>query len=122
MFTTNNTVLVEDASETTGTKESFLGNIKATRVEQDGATVYTEDKSKILRINIDYVQYEHIIVLANRTLFADNIYRPDIGMGFDTYKLEGRRTVGWKGEPSTKGYLVAQDGIVINYDSILREV
>ena len=122
VYTTNNTVLVEDASTTSGTKESLLNNIKATRVEKDGATVYTEDKSKILRINVDYVHYDHCLILANRTLFADNVYRPDIGMSYEMYKLEGRRTIDWGGEPSTKGYLVAQDGVVQNYDSSVREV
>jgi len=121
IFTTNDTVLVEDRTETSLTKESALSNIKAIR-DETGATIYTEDGSSILRMSANFVQWEHVIVLENKTTFNDNVFRPDIGMGFDSYKLEGRRTINWKGEPSSKGYLVQTTGLTPNYDSSVREI
>ena len=121
IFTTNKTVLVEDRTQTSNTAESELSNIKAVRNEL-GSRIYTNDGNAILRLSVDFVQWEHVIVLENKTTFNDVVYRPDIGMGFDAYKLEGRRTINWKGEPSTKGYLVENNGLTSNYDSSVREV
>jgi len=121
IFSTNKTLLVEDRTETSLTRESELSNIKAIRDEL-GATIYTESGANILRMNANFVQWEHVIVLENKTTFNDSVYRPDLGMGFDSYKLEGRRTINWKGEPSTKGYLIETTGLKSNYDSSVREV
>lgn len=121
IFVTNSSVLVENLGEDSKTEEVNLSNVKAIRNDL-GAELYTEDLTKILRINVDFVQYEHALVLANRTLFADEVYRPDLGMSYDSYKLEGRRTLGWTGSPSSKGYLIDQDRIVANIDSSVREI
>ena len=121
IFTTNKTVLVEDRTEISKTAESLLSNIKATR-NTDGTRIYTDDGLAILRMTVDFVQWEHVIVLENKTTFNDIVHRPDIGMGFETYKLEGRRTINWTGDPSTQGYMVENTGLKANYDSSVREV
>ena len=121
VYTTNNTVLIEDRTETLLTRECGLSNLKATR-NDEGAKIFTNDSSAILRMTVHFVQYEHVLVLENKTLFNDDVHRPDIAMSFDTYKLEGRRTTSWTGAPTTDGYIVERGGIRNNFESSVREV
>ena len=103
------------------TRECGLSNLKATR-NDEGAKIFTNDSSAILRMTVHFVQYEHVLVLENKTLFNDDVHRPDIAMSFDTYKLEGRRTTSWTGAPTTDGYIVERGGIRNNFESSVREV
>ena len=57
VYTTNNTVLIEDRTETLLTRECGLSNLKATR-NDEGAKIFTNDNSAILRMTVHFVQYE----------------------------------------------------------------
>ena len=74
VYTTNNTVLIEDRTETLLTRECGLSNLKATR-NDEGAKIFTNDSSAILRMTVHFVQYEHVLVLENKTLFNDDVHR-----------------------------------------------
>ena len=54
-------------------------------------------------IDMDLVQYEHVIVFDNTTVFNDVIYQPEIGARQYRLKLTGAKTAGWTGALNPPG-------------------
>lgn len=57
------------------------------------------------------VQYEHILILDNTTVFGDIIYEPQTGSRQYRMKLVGSRTGSWDGSLKLPGYLYSQSNI-----------
>ena len=122
IFASNSDSLqIYDDEETDKKRSIHISNINVDRTN-DLVEITTKAEEKILLLQANFVQYEHLLVLNNKTVFSDMVYSADIGMKYDNYKLEGRRTVNWRGAPSADGYLVNNTGLATNFDSSVREV
>ena len=54
---------------------------------------------------IDLVQYEHVLVFDNTTVFNDIIYKPELGNRQYRLKLVGQKTADWDGSLSAPGFI-----------------
>ena len=55
------------------------------------------------------IQYEHIIVLKNKTIFNDLIYQPELGNRQERLKLIGEKTGNWNGTLHAPGYIISNE-------------
>ena len=76
----------------------------------------------IYGIDINVVDYEHVVTLNNETQFSDIIFDPRYGIWHTRVKLEGERTRNWNGRIEAPGYLVRNSGIISNLETSTREV
>ena len=56
-------------------------------------------------VDINLVQYEHVMVFKNKTQFNDIIYDPSLGQRQFRLKLVGFKTAGWTGQLSAPGFV-----------------
>jgi hypothetical protein len=56
-------------------------------------------------IELDLVQYEHVLIFDNTTVFNDIIYKPELGNRQYRLKLIGQRTDAWDGSLSAPGFI-----------------
>ena len=56
-------------------------------------------------IEINLVQYEHVLVFDNTTVFNDVIYKPELGNRQYRLKLIGQKTGAWDGSISAPGFI-----------------
>ena len=54
---------------------------------------------------LNLVQYEHVLVFDNETLFNDVIYKPELGNRQYRLKLVGNKTNGWTGQVNPPGFI-----------------
>jgi hypothetical protein len=58
---------------------------------------------------LDLVQYEHLLILDNITVFNDIIYVPELGNRQYRLKLVGAKTSGWNGSLELPGFIYSSD-------------
>jgi hypothetical protein len=63
-------------------------------------------------LNIRFTQYEHIMVLDNRSIFADLIYQPVTGARQSRVFIAGWLSGDWNGTVNAPGFVLNQDNIV----------
>lgn len=97
-----------------------------TVTERDGRTitVATTDVGVggIYYLQINASEYEHIIMFDNITNFNDAIYLPLIRARQQRIRFNGYRSNGWYGKLEAPGYLVIEDELVPNYDTIVNSM
>ena len=71
----------------------------------------TNDASVVGFAEINLVQYEHVLIFDNTTVFNDIIYKPELGNRQYRLKLIGQKTLGWDGSLYAPGF-VYNNGIV----------
>jgi hypothetical protein len=59
----------------------------------------------------DLVQYEHLLILDNQTVFKDIIYVPELGNRQYRLKLVGAKTTGWTGSLELPGFIYSSTQI-----------
>ena len=101
--------------------------IKPTQIlvlRNDTTTEFSlKDTTKeLFGVNVNVVEYEHVITLNNLSQFSDITYDPVTGISHTRVKLEGERTRNWNGRIEAPGYLVKSDGIMSNLETSVREV
>ena len=57
-------------------------------------------------VNLNLIQFEHVLIFDNTTIFNDVIYRPELGNRQFRLKLIGSKTGGWAGEVSPPGFIL----------------
>lgn len=114
-------VLVNDTTEDSLSRAIGITEVKVDR-HSNNTVIRTVDSENIVRVNLNFVEYEHLLVLNNHTAFGDIVYSTDLGLKNKKYKLEGRKTSYWTGRPSTKGYLVNDTGLTTNFETSVAEV
>ena len=62
-------------------------------------------------IEVNLVQYEHVVIFNNRTQFNDIIYDPILGQRQYRLKFVGTKTGGWTGTLSAQGFMYNQAGV-----------
>ena len=113
-----------------GTANILDSNMKPIKPDQllvmrndTDTTLETKDTSKkIYGIDINVVEYEHVITLNNLTQFDDITFDPRFGIQHTRVKLEGERTRNWNGRIEAPGYIVRNNGIIGNLETSTREV
>lgn len=63
-------------------------------------------------VNLKLTAYEHMIVLDNRSIFADLIYQPVTGARQSRILVSGWLTGGWTGILNAPGFVLNQDNII----------
>ena len=61
--------------------------------------------SVIAYLELNLVQYEHILVFDNTTVFNDIIYKPELGNRQFRLKLIGQKTAAWDGSLNAPGFI-----------------
>ena len=74
-------------------------------------TIETTNNQTISFINLKFVSYEHMIVLDNRSIFADLIYDPVTEARQSRIKLIGAVSTDWNGQLNAPGFILNQDNI-----------
>ena len=59
----------------------------------------------------DLVQYEHLLILDNATVFQDIIYVPELGNRQYRLKLVGSKTAGWNGSLELPGFVYSSSKV-----------
>ena len=65
----------------------------------------------IYLIDLDVVEYEHVIIFNNKTRFNDIIYDPVIGDRQHRLRLQGFKTGSWDGTYSAAGFIINEDNV-----------
>jgi len=65
----------------------------------------TNSASMIGFVEVDLVQYEHVLIFDNTTVFNDVIYQPDSGNRQFRLKLIGQKTADWDGSLYAPGFI-----------------
>jgi len=94
-----------------------------TTTDRDGAliTVAPADLTVggIYYLQINASETEHVIIFDNSTSFGDIIYDPLYRARQQRLRFNGFRSLGWYGKMEAPGYLVIEDQLVPNYDTIV---
>ena len=62
-------------------------------------------------IDLSLVQYEHVILFDNQTVFHDIIYKPELGNRQYRLKLVGNKTGNWTGQVNPAGFIYSNPDI-----------
>jgi hypothetical protein len=76
-----------------------------TRSPTDFNVTITNPDSVVGFVELNLVQYEHVLVFDNVTVFNDIIYKPELGNRQYRLKLIGRKTANWDGSLSAPGFI-----------------
>ena len=82
-------------------------------VNRDGRqfTLTVGNNKAIYLVDIDVVDYEHVIVLNNVTKFNDIIYQPSLGNRQYRIKVNGFKSAGWDGSFGAPGFIINDNTI-----------
>ena len=73
---------------------------------EDGMFTATAVTGKMIALaDLSLVQYEHVLIFNNITVFKDVIYKPEIGNRQYRLRLTGYKTGSWTGQLSAPGYI-----------------
>lgn len=112
----------------TGVIDSLTDRVNGTRVLNEDFKILRTDEYSIFRqgrdfritvddqrgvylLDIDLVNYEHVIVFENRTRFNDVIYDPTLGARQYRLKVTGFKTGDWDGSFGAAGFILNDDNI-----------
>ena len=74
-------------------------------------TVTTTSGKIIALADLNLVEYEHVLIFDNATVFADTIYLPELGNRQSRLRLIGFKTGEWNGQLSAPGYVYNNDTV-----------
>jgi len=85
-------------------------NLVIDRIDNSFSITSLTDQT-ISYLNIKFVSFENMVVLDNRSIFADLIYNPTTGARQNRIKLVGTLTDNWNGQLDAPGFILNQDNI-----------
>ena len=86
-------------------------------------TVKPKDESRaIYCASFVVCDYEHLLIINNKTIFDDMIYYPILGDAKHRFKIEYLKTPEWNGSLHAPGYLVYGDTIYENFDKTVDNI
>lgn len=76
-------------------------------VLRDGqrTTIATVSGQTIALVDVNFVEYEHVLVFDNKTMFEDTIYNPVLGNRQYKMRLTGSKTDNWDGTLTPPGFV-----------------
>ena len=86
---------------------------KVSRIDNETIIYVNTENTVLASAVINPIQYEHVLVLDNETIFNDLIYQPNLGNRQDRLKLIGQKTGDWNGTLHAPGYIVSADSFNI---------
>jgi hypothetical protein len=88
----------------------------------NSVTISLKNNEILGSIGFAEVDYEHGILLSNKTQFNRKIFDDVVNARFYKMWLRGERTKGWVGSRTAPGYLVHEDGITPNFDTTAHQI
>lgn len=87
-------------------------------VRNDGDISVTCDLTDggIFGLRLYVSELEHILVFNNNTIFGDTIYNPLLNIKQPRLRVQGFKTVGWKGRIDAPGFIVTGDTLTPNFE------
>ena len=94
---------------------TILGDDAYTVARAPGEFVINLDSNTSLigYLELNLVQYEHVLIFNNVTQFNDVIYSPETGNRQFRLKLVGQKTQGWDGSLSAQGFVYNNDVVPV---------
>jgi len=86
---------------------------KVSRIDNETIIYVNPEETVLASAVLNPIQYEHILVLDNETIFSDLVYQPNLGNRQDRVKLIGQKTGNWNGTLHAPGYIVSDDSFDI---------
>ena len=76
-------------------------------VLRDGnrTTISTVSGQTIALVDVNYVEYEHVLIFDNKTMFEDTIFNPVLGNRQFKMRLTGSKTANWDGSLTPLGFV-----------------
>ena len=71
--------------------------------------ILDKENTQLYSVQLDPIQYEHAIVLDNKTIFNDVIFQPELGNRHDRLKLIGSKSGDWNGTLHAPGFFLNED-------------
>ena len=96
-----------------------IDSYKTKREDGRFELVPAPDAGGIYYADLKVVQYEHVLVLNNTTVFNDIVYQPELGNRQNRLRLVGWRTQGWDGSLTAQGFILNRgkvDSFIQNTD------
>lgn len=98
-----------------------LGNpIKAYNtnvIRNDGQVVIqTRSNQQMFACRIHVSEIEHVIAINNTTIFGDIVYSPLFNIRQARLRLQGFKTINWKGRVDAPGFLVNGNLLTVNFE------
>lgn len=84
--------------------------------------VATRNQTVIGSAGFAEVDYEHGLLISNKTQFNSVIFDDVTNVRHQRLHLKGKKTAGWVGHKSAKGYLVREQGIDPNFDTSVNQI
>lgn len=106
-----NTGTVYD-SRVMGVNFNTFKNTELVFLRDNGRTkISTITGATIAFADLNLIQFEHVLILDNTTVFNDVIYKSEVGNRQYRVKLMGQRTADWDGELTPSGFVLQQKQI-----------
>jgi hypothetical protein len=97
-----------------------FNNINVIRNESNVVIKAREDN--IYGISIKVSEFEHVLVINNKSKFGDIISDNITGLYQSRIRIRGEKTRDWNGKLEANGYIITKDGVFNNFDSNVREM
>ena len=93
-------------------------------IVREGSTIEVTPptNSQIFGIIIHTNSIEHAMLINNKTVFGDTIYDTVFGHRQKRLKVKGKRTANWTGSLMSEGFLITEDGLKPNYDTLAQDM
>lgn len=93
-------------SQLLGLNFNVIRNNEFNIVREDNlTTIYTSSGQTIGLADLAFIQFEHVVIVDNETVFGDIIYNPESGNRQFRLKLSGYKTSSWSGRLDIPGYV-----------------
>lgn len=76
----------------------------------------------IFYCRISIKEYEHVVVVNNRTVFNDVIYEPELGIRKDRLMIRATKTKNWDGRIHAEGFIVLGDKLLPNFETSISDL
>jgi hypothetical protein len=105
--TVDEVVNTPNQSRILDTNFQYIRKNKFTVSREDNAFTLTANYNQTISLAVlDVVQYEHVLIFDNLTVFNDVIYRPELGNRQYRLRIVGAKTGGWTGELNPPGFIL----------------
>lgn len=95
-----------------------------TVTDRDGRLITVSPNSLsaggIYYLQVNVSETEHVLIFDNETNFNDTIYSPLLRARQQRLRFNGFRSNGWYGKMEAPGYLIIEDQLVPNFDTIVN--
>lgn len=89
---------------------------RVVRNDGDISVSCDDTTSGIFGLRLYVSELEHVLVFNNTTIFGDTIYSPLLNIKQPRLRLQGFKTVGWKGRIDAPGFIVTGDTLTPNFE------